>query len=603
MLHPTKNRRLLRRFAFTLAAATASVGAVACAGDKGAPAAPPQFPGLTGPAAAVKPVAFIADVNVHDKTIRITSPSTNTLDKTSLSMLGGAQRPNLSLLGGDAVRLLASNYQASAVGAFIPGKVRVTFDVTIENKLPGINFVTPTWPTPPSQGVMLIPLEQVVTTTPGSATGGDGNDIIVEQPSYGAVVASIDWNGTGAAGSGAPFNFFNDADCGLGTSNDCFRWRAFTSPVLASPATSESHTIGFDIDPTVGQFRARMIVAADLVPASAPAPSTISGTVTSPVRGPIAGATVSVTGGITATTDATGAYSLTNVAPGTRTVSVSALPAGCTTPATQNIAVAPGSTNTANFTVDCAGVAGTINGTVTRSNDGSALSGVTVSASGGGSATTNASGAFSITGVAAGAGTLNVTGAPAECTPAATAYTLGSGATITQNIVVTCDAAPQPGYQYTATWSTLSATQVALDLRIDMRTFDDPTIANVTTAGANGGTGDPLLGAQLFVLYDSTKLTFNSRVVLGPPQITTAPTINGNVHGRVTILAGTIDQADVSTGNVAIVRLVFDVVPGATGTVTTTSTFQHVFSGPANLSTQIEVLANTRIHEGTLTLP
>ena len=93
MLHPTKNRRSLRRFALTLAAAATSVGAVACAGDKGAPAAPPQFPGLTGPAAAVKPVAFIADINVHNGTIRITSPSSNTLDKTSLSMLGGKSHP------------------------------------------------------------------------------------------------------------------------------------------------------------------------------------------------------------------------------------------------------------------------------------------------------------------------------------------------------------------------------------------------------------------------------------------------------------------------------------------------------------------------------
>src|SRR5262249_3402852 len=162
--------------------------------------------------------------------------------------------------GGDAVRLIPSNFQASAVGAFIPGKVRVTFDVTIENKLTGINLITPTWPTPPAQGVMLIPLEQVVTTTPGGTTGGDGNEILVELASYGQVTASVDWDGTGTAGSGAPFNFFNDADCSQATSNDCFRWRAFVSPVLSSPATSESHKIGFDLDPTVGQFRARMIV-------------------------------------------------------------------------------------------------------------------------------------------------------------------------------------------------------------------------------------------------------------------------------------------------------------------------------------------------------
>ena len=169
--------------------------------------------------------------SAHREPSRLPRHRRSTIDGAQLGLADALGLPDLSLLGGEAVRLIPSNFQASAVGAFIPGKVRVQFDIVIENKLPGINFITPTWPTPPSPGVILVPLEQVVTTTPGGVTGGDGNEVIVELPSYGLVEPSIDWSGAGTAGSGAPFSFFNDTNCGLATSNDCFRWEAYTSPV------------------------------------------------------------------------------------------------------------------------------------------------------------------------------------------------------------------------------------------------------------------------------------------------------------------------------------------------------------------------------------
>ena len=276
----------------------AATAVLAACGDGTKEPAGPQLPGPGGPASALKPVAFIADVNLRTGVVRITPPSSATIDGADLGLAADALGlPDLSLLGGEAVRLIPSNFLASAVGAHIPGKIRVTFDVIIENKLPGINFITPTWPTPPAPGVILVPLEQIVTTTPGGATGGDGNEIIVELPSYGQVVPSIDWNGTGVSGSGSPFSFFNDADCGLATSNDCFRWEAYGSPVFAAPATSEARSIGFDIDPTVGQFRARMILAADLAPAAPVTPATVSGSITSPARGPLEGVVVNVQGG------------------------------------------------------------------------------------------------------------------------------------------------------------------------------------------------------------------------------------------------------------------------------------------------------------------
>ena len=368
-------------------------------------------------------MAFIADVNLRTGVVRITPPSSATINGAELGLAADALGlPDLSLLGGEAVRLIPSNFLASAVGAHIPGRIRVTFDVIIENKLPGINFITPTWPTPPAPGVILVPLEQIVTTTPGGATGGDGNEIIVELPSYGQVVPSIDWNGTGVSGSGSPFSFFNDADCGLATSNDCFRWEAYGSPVFAAPATSEARSIGFDLDPTVGQFRARMILAADLAPSAPVTPATIAGSVTSPARGPLNGVVVNVQGGFSDASDATGAYSIGGVAPGTRSVTLSALPGGCTAPAARSIAFASGGSYTENFSVDCSGLPGTISGVVRRSNDNSVLAGVTVVASAGGSDATDAGGAYSIVGAAAGSGTLSVTGAPSECSPISEPY-------------------------------------------------------------------------------------------------------------------------------------------------------------------------------------
>ncbi len=588
MAVPNRRRRFTGRAATALAALVALASA-ACSDST--TAVQPQLPG-NGPVTAFRPLAFTADVNLRNGKVVITAPNASTADAPTLS-LGGVEGPALSLLGGEAVRLIPSNFQASAVGAFTPGLVRVTFDVVIENKLPGIRFITPTWPTPPSAGVILFPLEQVVTTTPGGTTGGDGFDVIVELPSYGRVTPSIDWSGTGAAGSGAPFSFFNDADCGLSTSNDCFRWEAYDLEVLPLPATSSVRTIGFDLDPTVGQFRARMVVAADLAPAGTIAPATISGTVTSPVRGPLAGVIVNVNGGFSATTDAAGNYSVAGVAPGTRSVSLSNLPAGCTAPLAQTVAVASGGTYTNNFAVTCSGLPGVIAGVVTRSNDGSPLVGVTVTASTGGSAVTTAGGAYSIAAAGAGAGTLSVTGAPVQCSAVSEAYTLGSGASITENIVVPCVAAPLPGYSYTTTWSDIGGGQIAVDLRIDMTTFNRADITDVTVGAI---TGDPLAGATVTVAFDGARLAV-SDVVGTPTNSLNIGAFNAAVAGQVTIISAVSGNGRV--GNVGVARIIFDRLAGATGVVSTTTTI----TSAASRFPSISITADVRNNETSYTLP
>jgi len=218
----------------------------------------------TGPGLPVDPgnpqlraVAFIADVNLQTGKIRITEPPTNVVPSSAalFSTKGG---PTYSIVAGDVVGLTASNMQSSAVGEFQPGKIRITFDINISNKLAAVSLITPTFPPPPAgvPGLFLFPYEMVPTiTSGGTSTGGDGTEVIVEQPSRGAISAAVSWDGS-------PHNFFNDNGCPAGSS-DCFRYEAFSQP-LAGGATSEARTVGFDLDATLSSFRARLIVSADL---------------------------------------------------------------------------------------------------------------------------------------------------------------------------------------------------------------------------------------------------------------------------------------------------------------------------------------------------
>lgn len=215
-------------------------------------------------------LAFVATVDMRTRVVAIIPPSGSGASRTAPS-LAGTERPTLSLLGSDVVRLIPSNVRISTLGAWVPNKLRVTFDVTIENKLPSLVLVAPTWPEPPAPAVILFPLDYTVTLSPGGAAGGDGNTIGIGLPGRGAVTPSVDWNGTGAVGSGAPFNFFTQAPCAAATSADCFRWIAYGARLLPSEG-SVTRTVGFDIDPSVAQFRTRMIVAADLLPALMPLP-------------------------------------------------------------------------------------------------------------------------------------------------------------------------------------------------------------------------------------------------------------------------------------------------------------------------------------------
>jgi len=222
------------------------------------PLAPSLTQGSTLGSSPFRSSAFILDVNTSGRTVKVSPPTTGIGFSASTQMVSlGFTGPDAraSLLGSDAVEMRVSNYRAGAIGAVIPGKVLVTFELTLINRLHGVQLGTPTFPKPPAgkTGVQAFPFEVSIVGSAGGV-GTSGNEVLVKSPSLGAVVASSDWDGE-------PHSFFNDAGCGAG-SNDCFRYEPFGT--IGSEGASTPRQVGFLLDPTVRDFRIRLLLAADL---------------------------------------------------------------------------------------------------------------------------------------------------------------------------------------------------------------------------------------------------------------------------------------------------------------------------------------------------
>jgi hypothetical protein len=163
-----------------------------------------------------------------------------------------------------------------------------------------------------------------------------------------------------------------------------------------------------------------------------PAPGSISGAVTDASNGTaLSGATVSYSGGSTAT-DASGNYSLANVAPGT--YSLTASKTGYSNKS-QSVTVASNANSTSNFalTASTSGGAGTITGKVTNISNGAVVSGATVSYSGG-SAPTNTSGIYTLSNVVA--GTYKVTASKTGFLSRSSNVTVTANTTSTANFAI-----------------------------------------------------------------------------------------------------------------------------------------------------------------------
>jgi len=362
----------------------------------------------------------------------------------------------------------------------------------------------------------------------------------------------------------------------------------------------------------VANFRARLIVAADLQN-SGPAPvGTVAGTVTSAAVGPIVGAAIAVTPGVgfTGTTIAGGNYSIANVPTGPKTVAITGgLPAGCTIPASQATTVANGATSTVNFVVTCPAPTGAVSGTITRTGAGAqSLAGVTATATPAAAGTSPSSGTstgaaspfnYSLpavqigSGAGAGNGAVALSNLPAGCTnPGAGSYTgLTAGGSATVNFTVDC-IVPPAFYELTNSWGAIAGGTVQLTISFDPTTRNDPAI--------NGAAADDFSGIQANFNYGSARLTPTS-CVQGPSGLFSAVFVpNLNSAPQTIRIVGAANGAGSTTPVVAAV-CTFTVGAGAATSVTTVTSglLASSFNGGANTN----ISANVHVNEGTLSIP
>lgn len=382
----------------------------------GEPAVPP--PNLA-------PYAFQLNIDVVHGTVQVASAGTS-----------GSQAGHMvanSLAGADIISLTTSNVYRSPI---VSTKRTITFDLTLTNRLSVTDLVTPTFPLPPPgvQGIIAFPYTV-------AAYGVQG----------GKATANTDWDGDGTAGSGKPFNFFNDfGTCGTSATSDCYRWERFAN-ALPPGQTTPPHKVGFTVDKNVTSVSVYLVVAADLAdhPPTQPAPGlgALTGTVSSLQLGALAGVTVTVAPGTASvTTDALGKYLLTGLPAGQMTATLSGLPATCITPAAAGVSITSGGVTTADISVSCpvpTGGTGSISGSVTSPLLGplaatlSAVSSTPQPPVTGQADTTR--GAYSLGSVNAGQVTVSVSGVPSFCTtPQSQTVTLATGGSATANFVVDC---------------------------------------------------------------------------------------------------------------------------------------------------------------------
>ena len=559
---------------------------VACIGD--APTAiAPELPPAPPLPAAYRNAAFTLAVNATRQQVTVSAPAGGLASPVVSPVLLDAADVQPSLLGGDAIELVVTNYSSGAVGAVVPGKVQVLFDLQVINRLATYRLSTPSFPTPPSgvSGLLAFPIEITVLSSSGGVTSV-GNELVVSSPRFGRVVHSNDWNGD-------LHNFFNDTGCPL-TATDCFRYEPFGT--IEPLASSQPQRVGFLIDPEVGDFRVKVIVGADLVAATLPAPGTVRGSVTSNI-GPVEGAVVTVTGGGTVTTSATGAYSLSNVPSGNaRTVTLQALPSDCVSLQPSAVLdIASGATVTHNFVANCSIPTAPMQGTITNTL-GAPLAGVqvTVTPTGGTplpAVATDATGAWQVAQVPyrpSNSGSITLANLPVGCSAGSSSYSVLDATGLTRNLVVTC-AAPPMTYPLSATWGGITPTgptgrQVSLTLSIDMGVAPGNN-------DIDGSAADALAGLSLVIGYDGTILDWTSRQLLTPVTFDIGDVVESNAGSSSAASAVNIASSTGSTrsGAIDLIRLTFNVAAGASGTITPSITLTRVGAGSLDVDVKSRV--------------
>lgn len=553
----------LRRSTKSLAALTSAavLALAACSGESITKPADPNLPGDPVVTPAVANAAWRFDVSTSKKTVKVTAPSVKATSSSFGAALAAASGTEPSLLGGDAINLVVvpGTYNASGIGTggASAGKVLVSFQVQIVNLLSSIDLITPTFPVPPSAGVFMFPFSTNVTTTSGGAAGS-GNDIIVDLPNRGQVAPSTDFNG-------APYNWFNDTGCPAG-SNDCYRYETYPGPIPAG-STTAGQLIGFEIDPTVANFSAKLIVAADVQNSGPAVTRTVTGSVTSN-NGAVTGGNVTI--GAASNAPSAGVWSIANVGAGVQTVSYAA-PAGCT-PLSQSQSItitsaSPTPVVVPAFTITCPTAVGTVSGsiafqtgsitpslaTVTATLTPAAASAVSAALASGGP---YSSAAVPVgTGAGAGNGTVSFSSLPAGCsfvgatTASWTGLTVG-GTRTASAVTINCITVITP-YPLLFAWTGTGASRT-LTVTIDM---------NAQNSALNNGAGADLIGGfQATLSYPTSRLSApvcSSTTLTGTTNLSTAGQITwvltnvpAGAGGLVTL--ATCNFTNTGTGPTAI---------------------------------------------------
>lgn len=280
-----------------------------------------------------------------------------------------------------------------------------------------------------------------------------------------------------------------------------------------------------------------------------PVTGTISGTVSIESAG-ISGVNVTLSGGMTASTDGSGAFTFTGVAAGSYTVTISGFASDATFTATVQSATISSQGQVATTNFDGAYVrTSAILGSVAAGGDG--LSGVSVAISGMSSAgtTTDGNGQYSFSGLRAGSYTVEMTNPSASTYAFAStsaSVTIGTGASEIVSFAGTLvETASIEGWLFIDEFSKDNARQADLE-------------DNLTVAGVSVALEGILVNDNMTTVTDANGKYSFSDLTAGTYRITLDATMTG-IPGMVTFGGTNPQLITVTTGATGTVNFPFDI--------------------------------------------
>ncbi|MDZ7729950.1 MAG: carboxypeptidase-like regulatory domain-containing protein [Natrialbaceae archaeon] len=314
----------------------------------------------------------------------------------------------------------------------------------------------------------------------------------------------------------------------------------------------------------------------------------ISGTITDADTGAaIDNASVTLETGQTATTGATGAYTITNVVPGTYNLTADHADYA---PNTTSVTVGPNGSVTADLALTAQN--GTITGTVTDADTGATIENATVTLETGQSATTDATGAYTIANVVP--GTYNLTADHANYTANTTSVTVGPNETVTQDVALSPQNGSIAGTVVDQDGQPLTGATVAITATGQSATTDGSgayTISNVApgsynlTASLAGYDGDSVSNVTVSPAEAVTNVSFtlevqleNITVALGSDWLEVGESTNATVTANYADNTSTTVTSNATLGSTDTGVATVD----STGLVTATG------EGQANITAQFQ---------------